>query len=248
MYYAVRHVTRFRYSAPVAESMMEIRMQPRTEGLQHCLSFELTTEPRARVMTNTDYLGNVIHHFSIRSTHSQLQLTAQATVAVLPPMVLPPTLDPDAWDELDALVADSDVAEMLVPSHFARPTAALLDLARELRVQRRGDPLSLVREINSAVHHFFTYSPQSTSVDSPIDDALRMRRGVCQDYAHVMIALIRQLRIPCRYVSGYLYRSAGSQDRAPVDATHAWIEALLPGLNWVGFDPTNDSLAGERHI
>jgi transglutaminase-like putative cysteine protease len=93
----------------------------------------------------------------------------------------------------------------------------------------------------------FEYAPQSTRVDSPIDDALAARKGVCQDFAHVMIALVRQLGIPCRYVSGYLFQpaeSAGSVD----GATHAWVEAWLPGLGWVGFDPTHNTPAGEHHI
>jgi transglutaminase-like putative cysteine protease len=94
----------------------------------------------------------------------------------------------------------------------------------------------------------FEYRPQSTSVDSPIDDALRSRQGVCQDFAHVMIGLVRRLGVPCRYVSGYLFRDAASTDRSPDGATHAWVEALLPELGWIGFDPTNDLLAGERHV
>ena len=85
-------------------------------------------------------------------------------------------------------------------------------------------------------------------MDSPIDEAIKSRQGVCQDFAHIMIALVRRLKIPCRYVSGYLYRSAQSHDRSVVDATHAWVEAFLPPLGWVGFDPTNCLLAGDRHI
>ncbi len=90
--------------------------------------------------------------------------------------------------------------------------------------------------------------PKSTKVDSPIDEAIQNRQGVCQDFAHIMIALVRSLRIPCRYVSGYLYRRSQDHDRSVADATHAWVEALLPPLGWVGFDPTNCLLAGDRHI
>ncbi len=248
MYYVVRHVTRFRYSAPVTESMMEVRMQPRGEGCQRCLSFELTTSPRTRIMSGHDYLGNVVHHFNIPHRHTQLTITAQSLVAITPSPPLGNALDVSAWSELDALVADSDVGEMLVPSVFARPTERLRDLARELGLQRRDDPLSLLREINSEVHNAFTYMPQSTRVDSPIDDALCMRQGVCQDFTHIMIALVRELGIPCRYVSGYLYRRVDEPGRLRVDASHAWVETLLPGLGWVGFDPTNNSVVGERHI
>jgi transglutaminase-like putative cysteine protease len=125
-----------------------------------------------------------------------------------------------------------------------------LALAQELGLGgRRDDPLSLVRETNDGIYRSFEYSPLSTHVNSPIDDALRIRRGVCQDFAHIFIALVRQLGVPCRYVSGYLeHRNGVGGDRSAEDGSHAWVEAFLPELGWVGFDPTNNMLAGERHI
>jgi transglutaminase-like putative cysteine protease len=137
---------------------------------------------------------------------------------------------------------------MLMPSHFATPTESLRKLARELNICRRDDPLSLLRELTARLRDAFEYAPQSTEVDSPIEHALQERRGVCQDFAHIMTAMVRELRIPCRYVSGYLFHRVEDHDRSAADATHAWVEALLPGLGWVGFDPTNNLIAGERHI
>ncbi len=154
----------------------------------------------------------------------------------------------DAWAEADAQVKMGDYWEMLLPSEFAQPTPGLLDLAKQLEVRRRDDPLSLLRELNQKLYDWFEYVPKSTKVDSPIDEAIASRQGVCQDFAHIMIALVRRLKIPCRYVSGYLYRRAQDHDRSVVDATHAWVEAFLPPLGWVGFDPTNCLLAGDRHI
>ncbi|WP_255603911.1 transglutaminase family protein [Oscillochloris sp. ZM17-4] len=98
------------------------------------------------------------------------------------------------------------------------------------------------------MYRTFAYAPQTTTVDSPIDEALAKRKGVCQDFAHIMIALVRPLGIPCRYVSGYLYHRVEDHDRSERDASHAWVEALLPGLGWVGFDPTNNLIARDRHI
>src|SRR5438128_8124101 len=137
---------------------------------------------------------------------------------------------------------------MLLPSAFAHSTPLLEKLASEMKLERRGTPLELLLEISQGIHDKFAYVPNSTGVDSPIDDALRERKGVCQDFAHIMIALVRSLRIPCRYVSGYLYRRAQHHDRSVVEATHAWAEAFLPPLGWVGFDPTKCLLAGYRHI
>jgi transglutaminase-like putative cysteine protease len=190
-----------------------------------------------------------VHHFDVPNIHNHLTITAEAIVEVFPPASIPEALAPSAWDELDAMTADDEYWDMLEPSRFARPSELLHDLMEALEIQRRDDPLTVVKEINSAIYRSFEYAKEQTSVDSPIDDALRLKRGVCQDFAHIMIALGRELRIPCRYVSGYLFhQSSDKRDRSVNGATHAWVEALLPDLGWVGFDPTNNTVAAERHI
>ena len=248
MHIAVKHVTKFRYSAPITESVMEVRMRPRSEGLHRCLKFDLSLKPAAQVAAYQDYAGNTVHHFDIPGRHTQLVITARSLVETLPAPELPDALPASAWDELDAEVARGDYWDELAPSRFAHPTDLLRQLANEFSATRRDDPLSLLRELNAAIYNAFEYEQESTSVDSPIDDALRNRKGVCQDYTHIFIALARELRVPCRYVSGYLFHRAEYHDRSAQDATHAWVEALLPGLGWVGFDPTNNLVAAERHI
>jgi transglutaminase-like putative cysteine protease len=248
MYYSIHYVTRFQYSAAIRQSVMELRMQPITEGSQHCLTFSVLTHPRARVSEYRDFLGNMVHHFNIPSEHTQLTIVADALVHKSAPPELPDALGMETWRELDSLLEDGDYWDMLVPSTFARPSELLRELASELGVDRRRDPLTVLRNITEGIHRSFTYSPQTTTVDSPIDESLRNRKGVCQDFAHIMTALTRQLGIPCRYVSGYLFHRVEDQDRSAADATHAWVETLLPGLGWVGFDPTNNLIAGERHI
>jgi transglutaminase-like putative cysteine protease len=248
MHYSIRHVTKFRYDAPISESLVEVRMQPRSDGFQRCLSFDLIVSPRARVLNYRDSLGNLVHHFDIPGRHTQLAIKSEALVEMTTKPEIPDKLDADAWEEMCALSADNENWDMLLPSHFAQTTDLLAEFAKELNLERRDDPLSLMRELNSQIHDAFDYVPQSTEVDSPIDDVLQSRKGVCQDFAHVMIALVRMIGIPSRYVSGYLYHRVEDQDRSMQDATHAWVEVLLPDLGWVGFDPTNNLLAGERHI
>lgn len=251
MFYAIRHFTRFRYSRPVWQSMMEVRMHPRSENAQRCFTFQLSVSPRARIFSYGDHLGNLVHHFDIPADHRQLTIIADALVEVEQPRVeLPASLGPEAWNELDRLIEAEDYWDMLMPSQFARSSPELENLAWELGVERRDDrdPLTVLRRLNTRVNRAFAYVKASTAVDSPIEDALRTRQGVCQDFAHIMIALVRRLRIPCRYVSGYLYHDADSHDRSAEGATHAWVEAMLPGLGWVGFDPTNDLIVGTRHI
>jgi transglutaminase-like putative cysteine protease len=245
---SINHVTKFRYSAPITESVMELRMQPLSEGIQHCLKFDLALRPAAAIKSYRDYLGNTVHHFDIPASHSQLTITAKALVEMLRPPILPDALELSAWEELAKLVASGNYFDMLMPSRFTNPTDLLRQFARKLELPHGSDPLTMLRGLNQAIFNAFEYAPQSTRVDSAIDDALSTRQGVCQDFSHIMIALVRDLNIPCRYVSGYLYHRDEHQDRSAQDATHAWVEAFLPDLGWVGFDPTNNLIASDRHI
>ena len=225
-------------------------MHPRSEHMQRCFTFQLSVSPRARIFSYSDYLGNLVHHFDIPAPHQHLTIIADALVEVDPPDPLPPDLGTEAWAELDRMIAVEDYWDMLRPSYFARPSPELDTLAEELDVSTRGDrdPLILLQTLNERLYKKFDYVKQSTKVDSPIEEALRKGQGVCQDFAHIMITLVRGLRIPCRYVSGYLHHESWHPDRSADGATHAWLEALLPGLGWVGFDPTNNLIAGGRHI
>ncbi len=141
-----------------------------------------------------------------------------------------------------------DYWEMLLPSQFAHPTPLLKSFEEDLKLERGENPLQTMLELNHAIYGAFEYVPNVTKVDSPIDDALRDRKGVCQDLSHIMIAMVRELGVPCRYVSGYLCQRRDGRDRSADGATHAWLEAFLPGPGWVAFDPTNDLVGGERHI
>ncbi len=247
-FYSIRHLTRFRYSNPISESIMETRMHPRSDTSQHCLSFTLAVSPRCRVFSYRDHQGNNVQHFDIPGEHHQLVIVAESVVEQQPFRDIPHFLAPEAWDELDALIDAGDYWEMLLPSTFAAESPALLKLAGELGAARRDDPLQLLFELNQRLFEYFEYVPRSTRVDSPIDEAISSRQGVCQDFAHTMIALLRHARIPARYVSGYLYRGREDHDRSTPDATHAWVEALMPHFGWVGVDPTNNLVAHHRHI
>jgi transglutaminase-like putative cysteine protease len=247
-YYSIRHLTRFRYSQPISESIMETRMHPRSDSSQHCLTYSLSVSPRCRVFSYQDYLGNNVQHFDIPGEHNQLVIIAESVVEQQVVPDVPGFLSPDAWAALDAQIEEGDYWEMLLPSTFAVETPALLLLARQMEVARRDDPLIMVKDLNQRLFNYFEYEPRSTRVDSPIDEAIVNGKGVCQDFAHTMIALLRHVGIPARYVSGYLYRGREDHDRSTPDATHAWVDVLLPHLGWVGFDPTNNLIAHQRHI
>src|SRR5882672_4208444 len=131
MHYSIRHLTRFRYDSAISESVMELRMQPRSEGAQRCSSFDLSIKPRANVVSYHDHLGNLVHHFDVPGHHTNLSIKAEARVEITPQQ-LPTTMTSEAWRELDELLAEGDYWEMLMPSHFAKPTDLLRELAREL--------------------------------------------------------------------------------------------------------------------
>jgi len=225
-------------------------MHPRSEVNQRCFVFQLSVNPRARIFGYTDSYGNLVHHFDLPARHAQLTIISDALVNIDTQPPIPEVMHYDAWQELEELIEKKDYWDMLMPSHFARSSAELEQLAGEIgATERKGrSPLAFLQDIASGVHRSFSYVKKSTAVNSPIEDALLSRQGVCQDFAHIMIALVRNARIPCRYVSGYLYHGSENAHPAADGATHAWVEALLPGIGWVGFDPTIDRLASEKHI
>jgi len=248
MQYRIRHLTRFAYTTAVRESVMELRMQPLENARQRSLSFQVSTTHRARVFAYRDHYGNAVHYFDIPARHAKLEISVESAVDVQPLPELPKRLPADSWDAVDTLHRSGEHLDWLLPSQFATPTAALQQFSLAIGFGRTADPLTVVRTLASTLFSQLSYEPSRTRVDSPIDEALRGRAGVCQDFAHIMIALVRGVGVPCRYVSGYIAPRESEQDRAGDSMTHAWVEAFFPDLGWVGFDPTNNAVASHRHI
>jgi transglutaminase-like putative cysteine protease len=249
MFYSIRHITRFRYSVPVRECVMELKMQPRSEANQALRNFQISTNPRAQLYAYTDHLGNAVYHFNVLREHSELRIDAQSVIEVTPAQPLPPAADSLEWQRYNSLNLTAEHYGLLGPSEFACSSPALQRFiaAKEL-TEPKGDTLSALKHLNNVIFGAFDYEIGVTQVHSPIEQALTVRRGVCQDFAHIMIAIARGWGIPARYVSGYFYHRRQDRDRSGDDATHAWVEAYLPSFGWVGFDPTNNIMAGERHI
>ena len=252
MRYTIRHLTTFTYDASIAESVMELRMRPATAGGQRCLQFDVTVDPGSRVFAFQDSLGNWVHHFNVPQRHERLSITAQSQVDLDAPPPVPPALPPDAWDEVDRQAAAGEDWDFHRESALTPWTDGLVAFTASLgpAAERDRDPLTTVRHVMDAIHREFEYAPQATRVDSPIDVALAARRGVCQDFSHIMLATLRRIGLPCRYVSGYIaprdFDQPGSRS-API-ASHAWVEVKLPEIGWIGVDPTNNIEAGLRHV
>jgi transglutaminase-like putative cysteine protease len=249
MYYSIRHITRFRYSLPVRESVMELRMQPRSEGPQALRSFQIATTPRAQLYAYTDHLGNAVYHFNVLREHSELRIETQSVVEMSQWREVAPVADALEWDRYNSYNLTADQYDLLEESRFSHMSQKLSVFIREHDLVRpKGDVLSALKQLNTRIFRSFDYETGVTDVSSPIDDALVAGVGVCQDFAHIMIAIARSWGIPARYVSGYLHHGKKGQDRSHDDATHAWVEAYLPSMGWIGFDPTNDIMTRERHI
>jgi len=247
-YYEISHLTRYTYSEFITASVMEVRMRPRSDDRQTCTSFNIKLSPAARILSYQDYLQNTIHFFDIPGAHQRLAINVESVVDVHSVAGLPEALPASAWEALRPEHLDRDGYDMLRPGHFTAPTDLTRAFAAELGVRRRDDPLTTLRELNTAIYRALDYDQSVTTVDSPVDVALANRKGVCQDFAHIMATLVRGLDIPCRYVSGYLFHRKSDTERSAPDASHAWVEAWLPDLGWVGFDPTNNVLCDDRHI
>ncbi|HEY8617507.1 transglutaminase family protein [Phenylobacterium sp.] len=250
MLFEVRHVTKYSYEAPVRESVMEVWMQPQRSHSQRLVNFDLELDPPAKLFSYADAFGNAVYHFDVPQPHDRLTITARSAVETEPPAPLPDHLELGEWDRLRSDPVRRDNFEFLQPHGFAQQTALLDAFVQEHALDRLRSacPLTAARELSRAVYEAFGYEAGVTRADSPIDDVLEAGRGVCQDFVHVMIAICRSWGIPARYVSGYLFTDRKHGDRSDPDATHAWVEVFLPSTGWIGFDPTNNIEAGERHI
>jgi transglutaminase-like putative cysteine protease len=246
----VRHVTQFHYAEPVRESVMEVWMQPQKGARQRLVSFELEVDPAAQLFSYADAFGNAVYHFDVPQPHERLTIHARSAVETQAPPALPEALDMGEWDRLRSDFVRGENFDFLRPHGFAVETDALRAFIAEKNLEslRARDPLTAVRKLCEIVYESFGYEAGVTDAESTIDHALEERRGVCQDFAHLTIAVLRAWGIPARYVSGYLFNDSKHGDRSDPDATHAWVEVFLPSTRWFGMDPTNNIEAGERHI
>ncbi len=249
MLFEIRHVTDYEYDEPVRESIMELWMRPRPSATQRVVNFELEIDPRAQTFSYGDNFGNTVHHFDVPQPHKRLVIIASSVVETQAPLEAA-SLSTTEWDRLDTDATRGEFFDFLRPHGFATQTPELTAFVakREISALRRHDPLTALRALNRTLYQSFDYETGVTGADSPIDHALVEGRGVCQDFAHIMIAICRDWGIPARYVSGYLHTNRAGGDRSDPDHTHAWVETFVPSLQWVGFDPTNNAMAGERHI
>jgi len=228
----IEHKTTFTYDEPITEAYTEMRLKPGDDGGQHCLSFSLVTEPRGQVMQYLDRYGNDVRHFDVLMAHQSVSVTATSEVLTPDQLILPAR-------ELTPL----DEHDYLMPTSYSPLTEPMRAFTEPLIIA--GDPLASANAIMNAIFTRFKYQPGATDVQTTADQVLELQRGVCQDFAHVMIAACRWAGIPCRYVSGYLYDPKLEGDNA---ASHAWVDVFIPDTGWLAFDPTHNCQQSASYV
>jgi len=251
--YKLAHVTMFSYDGPVSESYNELRLRPRHDESQSCLSFRLTTYPASRPAAHLDYFNNWVHHFHILPEHKELRVESEATVLVHPQQWTAVPLRLTDFDQRRDALKD-EYFDWLAPSQYCPVVPEIGDLTSHAESRCDGTVRGFVETASSLIHEQFTYKPGSTHVHSSVRDSLATRAGVCQDFSHLLIAVLRQRGIPARYVSGYLVPRQAADARAVMEnviggqASHAWVQAHVPETGWIGLDPTAGEFVEERHI
>jgi len=250
MRYRVRHTTRYDYASPVSLCHNQARVTPRELPWQKVESTELVIEPRPAVISERiDFFGNRVTFFSVQEVHRTLSVTASTSLQARG-RPLPSAEVHDDWQlAVDHASRTPELRQFQLDSPF---------IARESALRAFADPsfpagrplLQAVADLNHRIFETFTYDPEFSTLATPVLDVLRARRGVCQDFAHLMIGCLRALGLSARYVSGYLETlpPPGQSRLIGADASHAWVAVYVPNWGWLECDPTNGNLPGERHL
>jgi transglutaminase-like putative cysteine protease len=242
----VLHRTRFKYGAIVQESFNEARLQPVTTGAQVCHNFILKILPTTRLSHYFDFYLNYVHLFDITQPHSELVVEANSTVTTDDTLPLAAAATPAPLSTMDACARLDRCYDFLQSSTYVDVSPELWRLALDA-TEGQTDAWQASQAVMRHIHRHFRYQPATTHVHTHMRDVLHDRAGVCQDFAHVMLGLCRALKIPARYVSGYLYNGPTDQLKG-AQASHAWVEVYMPEHGWCGLDPTNNRLTDGHYV
>lgn len=242
------HTTVYEYSTPASESHNEVRLMPIHNGVQKLLDFRITVDPYTPIFSY-ERPGGMVHHFGIRAPHDHLVIRAEATVE---------TFKSNPFEGLNLINDDFDFyrsdavkqgyAEYLSASPYISNSPGAADIAELARKEGSDSTATFLLALSRLLNSSLAYDPDATHVHSRVDEVIDGKAGVCQDFSHLMIACARSQGIPARYVSGYLYVEKDDEGMRGEEATHAWVECLMPDGNWAGFDPTNNLMSSDHYI
>jgi transglutaminase-like putative cysteine protease len=248
MNFSIRYLTEYRYSSAVTDNLNALRVAPAQTPTQRVDDFGVRVEPETRLHQHVDYFGTTVIEFGISRPHEQMSVDVRARVTTSPP----PEPPDGSWTALEEPEYRRAAGEFALPFGVVPDDIAIDELVGLVRAET---PLATLERLAEVVPDRFEYRPGVTYVGSTIADLLELGAGVCQDFAHLSLVLLRRNGFGARYVSGYLFAPPdGDEDADSAEGdTHAWIEAALPAeepgeLVWVAVDPTNRCLAGMRHV
>jgi transglutaminase-like putative cysteine protease len=252
--YRLVHTTEFLYDGPVSESYNEVRLRPLHDERQSCLSFRLITAPTSRGTSYRDAYGNWVNHFNVLPEHRSLRVEAESVVLAHETSEVPP--DPSTLAALDAHSGqlDEEHFDFVAATGYVPHLTQLRSLIEEAERSSDGTVEGFARAASDLIHQRFRYVKGATHVHSSIEDSLSIGAGVCQDFAHLLLGVVRMRGIPGRYVSGYLVpgsdASAGAKQEEVIggQASHAWAELFMPKNGWTALDPTLNKPVGMRHV
>ncbi|MFT8872681.1 MAG: transglutaminase family protein [Sporolactobacillus sp.] len=252
MKFQILHTTHYQYASEIVDSINEIRLSPLTDAHQSCLSNRIMTLPQAPLYSYEDYFHNLVYHFSVVEPHTSLTIRSMSTVVTGDVTPVPQSVL-SYEEECRRLNSDAffdDFAEYLNPSEYTPVTGEIKNMANQFEQAHVAASLAeKMLLLTAQIHHDYTYDPSATQVQTKIVEMIQHKRGVCQDFAHLMITLCRAMGIPARYVSGYQYITDINGANADFEqASHAWVEVYLPGAGWIGYDPTNNVPINWRYI
>ncbi len=252
----VIHRTRYAYGDPVAMSQHLLHLTPRISPWQLCLDSRTEVHPKAdESSTGTDFFGNPTQIVALNHPHAEFVVEACSTVQLLPRPTMEKLAGSPAWEEVAARLRANDASAPLEARQFLfeSPCVPLLEALQHYASPSfpPGRPLiEAAFDLTRGLHRDFRFDATATDLSTPLHEVLRLRRGVCQDFAHVMIGCLRTLGLAARYMSGYIQtrRSGSAQAMVGADASHAWVSVWCPQHGWVDFDPTNNCLVDREHI
>ena len=245
MKFEIVHRTHYQYASPVSESFNELRLQPTSSDGQNCHSFVLRILPATRLSHYLDFYLNFVHYFEVNEPHPSLSIEAISTVSTSRKVIQGPS-SKATMDRVGECARLEQCYDFIQGSQMVSVGPEIWRMGKDA-LAGENHVWTAAHKVMEYVHREIEYVTDSTSVETHMTEAIAQKRGVCQDLAHVMIGICRSMRIPARYVSGYLYN--GTADKLiGSQASHAWCEAFIPDLGWCSFDPTNNQQADDRYV
>jgi len=253
--YEVTHRTVYAYASDVSVSHHVARLMPRSLPAQRCFAHELSIEPNPSLVTHReDYYGNRTTFFTVTTSHRLLAVISRSQVE-LSPRATPSAAETPPWENVRDLFrgeqasSAAEVQEFIYPSALVRQLPSLAEYAAESFAPQR-PALDAVLDLTGRMARDFKFDPTATTIATPLEQVIKNRRGVCQDFAHFQIGCLRAMGMPARYVSGYLETlpPPGKTKLTGADASHAWVQVFIPPTGWIDVDPTNNLLPSDRHV